>query len=234
MGWATGGIPRVEGRRAIFSLLSLLIDVPPAHTLDLSPRASLRSSQASGRATRRNIRKAVANGVRVQDIDHEGIGQAVLQAESDDQEGARPPASALSFFRRDPRARDLERARIRGGRIPGRRRPIAASVYFHFGKAAIYKYGASDKRYQHLRPNNLVMWEAIRWCIQDGYTSLSLGRTDLDDEGLRQFKNGLGRDGTSGELLPVRHQGRRLCEQRQRESERDKQQGLFAGASAGP
>jgi len=69
---------------------------------------------------------------------------------------------------------------------------VAASVYFHFGKTAIYKYGASHKRYQHLRPNNLVMWEAIRWCIEHGCTTLSLGRTDLGHEGLRQFKNGWG------------------------------------------
>jgi hypothetical protein len=69
---------------------------------------------------------------------------------------------------------------------------VAASVYFHFGKTAIYKYGASHKRYQHLRPNNLVMWEAIRQCIGDGCTTLSLGRTDLGHEGLRQFKNGWG------------------------------------------
>jgi len=69
---------------------------------------------------------------------------------------------------------------------------IAASVYFHFGEAAIYKYGASDKRYQHVRPNNLVMWEAIRKCIQDGRANLSLGRTDVGAEGLRQFKTGWG------------------------------------------
>jgi hypothetical protein len=36
------------------------------------------------------------------------------------------------------------------------------------------------------------MWEAIRWCIEHGCTTLSLGRTDLGHEGLRQFKNGWG------------------------------------------
>jgi lipid II:glycine glycyltransferase (peptidoglycan interpeptide bridge formation enzyme) len=41
-------------------------------------------------------------------------------------------------------------------------KPIAGAVYFLFGSEAIYKYGASDKEYQPLRPNNLVMWEAIK------------------------------------------------------------------------
>jgi lipid II:glycine glycyltransferase (peptidoglycan interpeptide bridge formation enzyme) len=69
---------------------------------------------------------------------------------------------------------------------------IAASVYFHFGTTAVYKYGASDKQYQHLRANNLVMWEAIRWLCGQGFSNLHFGRTDLDHAGLRQFKTGWG------------------------------------------
>lgn len=69
---------------------------------------------------------------------------------------------------------------------------IAAAVYFHFGGHAIYKYGASDKAYQTLRPNNLVMWEAIKWYSANGYRSLCFGRTELHHAGLRQFKVGWG------------------------------------------
>jgi len=36
---------------------------------------------------------------------------------------------------------------------------IAGVICFHFGDRVIYKYGASDKDYQHLRVNNLVMWK---------------------------------------------------------------------------
>jgi lipid II:glycine glycyltransferase (peptidoglycan interpeptide bridge formation enzyme) len=69
---------------------------------------------------------------------------------------------------------------------------IAASVFFCFGESAVYKFGASDARWHHLRPNNLVMWEAIRTCHDRGCTQLSLGRTDLEHEGLRQYKTGWG------------------------------------------
>ncbi len=69
---------------------------------------------------------------------------------------------------------------------------IAGAIYFHFGDKAIYKYGASDENYQALRPNNLIMWEAIRWFSQNGYKSLSFGRTDPENEGLRRFKKGWG------------------------------------------
>lgn len=71
-------------------------------------------------------------------------------------------------------------------------KPVAGGVYFHFGRDAIYKFGASDISYQHLRANNLVMWEAIKWFSLNGYQSFCFGRTDVGDEGLRQFKNGWG------------------------------------------
>jgi hypothetical protein len=70
--------------------------------------------------------------------------------------------------------------------------PIAGAVFFCMGNSAIYKYGASDKEYQNLRPNNLVMWESIKWLTEQDCRSVSFGRTDLDHEGLRRFKLGWG------------------------------------------
>jgi hypothetical protein len=66
--------------------------------------------------------------------------------------------------------------------------PVAGAVYFHFGKTVIYKYGASDEKFNLLRGNNLVMWEAIRRHAGEGFATLDFGRTALDNEGLRRFK----------------------------------------------
>ena len=71
-------------------------------------------------------------------------------------------------------------------------RAVAAAVYFHFGSEAVYKYGASDRNYQHLRPNNLVMWQAIKWCCRNGFKRFSFGRTEPEKQGLLQFKRGWG------------------------------------------
>jgi hypothetical protein len=71
-------------------------------------------------------------------------------------------------------------------------RPIAAAVFFHSGQLGLYKFGASDYQFQHLRPNNLLMWEAIRHCATMGLTDLHLGRTSLFNDGLRHFKLGFG------------------------------------------
>ena len=69
---------------------------------------------------------------------------------------------------------------------------IAANVYFTFGDQLLYKYGASDRVFQHLRASNLVMWEAIKWGCDHGYRTLCFGRTEPGNEGLRQFKAGWG------------------------------------------
>lgn len=70
--------------------------------------------------------------------------------------------------------------------------PIAGAVYFHFGKSLVYKYGASDEKFQRLRANNLVMWEAIKRYAAEGFEALDFGRTALDNDGLRKFKLGWG------------------------------------------
>ena len=71
---------------------------------------------------------------------------------------------------------------------------VAANVYLHANGEAIYKYGASDKAYQNLRAANLVMWEAIKRYAGEGARSLCFGRTEPENEGLRQFKTGWGAD----------------------------------------
>jgi hypothetical protein len=69
---------------------------------------------------------------------------------------------------------------------------IAANVYFNFEGQVIYKYGASDRAYLHLRANNLIMWEAIKWGCDHRYKTFCFGRTEPENEGLRQFKTGWG------------------------------------------
>ena len=88
-------------------------------------------------------------------------------------------------------------------------RAVASAVFLAFGRHALFKYGASDARMQHLRANNLVMWEGIRRCIAMGIKALSLGRTHPDNEGLRQFKRGWGTEETS--VPYFRYDLRRNC-----------------------
>jgi hypothetical protein len=67
-------------------------------------------------------------------------------------------------------------------------RPIAAAIFFRFGKNALYKYGASDKQFQEFRANNLVMWQGIQLLARTGVEKLHFGRTDCENDGLRRYK----------------------------------------------
>jgi hypothetical protein len=69
-----------------------------------------------------------------------------------------------------------------------RSRPIAAAIFFRFRKNALYKYGASDKRFQELRANNLVMWRGIQFLARNGAEKLYFGRTACENDDLRRFK----------------------------------------------
>jgi hypothetical protein len=72
------------------------------------------------------------------------------------------------------------------------REPVASAVFFHFGRTVFFKFAASNEHYHHLRVNNHVMWESIKWYSNQGFESLDFGRTSLFNAGLRRFKLGWG------------------------------------------
>ena len=69
---------------------------------------------------------------------------------------------------------------------------IAGAIFLHLGSSSVYKFGASDAHYQEIRPNNLLLWNAILHMKKIGAQTLSFGRTSLEQEGLRRFKRGFG------------------------------------------
>lgn len=70
--------------------------------------------------------------------------------------------------------------------------PVAGALFLTHRQHAIYKFGASDKRFQELRANNGVMWTAIEALSSEGFETLDFGRTSVGADGLRRFKLGWG------------------------------------------
>jgi CelD/BcsL family acetyltransferase involved in cellulose biosynthesis len=73
-------------------------------------------------------------------------------------------------------------------------RPVAAAVFLAWKGTVVYKHSASLADAWGLRPNNAVLWHAIRWACENGYSTFDLGRTDTGNEGLLLFKRGWGGD----------------------------------------
>ena len=68
----------------------------------------------------------------------------------------------------------------------------AAAVYLTHNDTVYYKFGASDESLLKSRPNHALMWDAIRWGCEHGFKNFDFGRTDLDNEGLLEYKRGWG------------------------------------------
>jgi CelD/BcsL family acetyltransferase involved in cellulose biosynthesis len=71
-------------------------------------------------------------------------------------------------------------------------RPIAGAVFLAYGDTTTYKYGASDPEFLKLRPNNLVLAEAIRRACAAGHSTFDFGRSDVTNTGLAAFKRSWG------------------------------------------
>jgi len=167
------------------------------HRLQLQshdPSVSTRSSEIFAKcdaSTRRAVRKAEQGGIQVEfsrSLEAIRIFYGLLR-KTRQRHGV--PPQPFSFFRK------LHQHALAAGHgwiVLARSKgvPVAGAVFLHTRRDAIYKYGASDGRYQHLRANNLVMWRAIEWYAQNNFNSLDFGRTSFGNEGLRRFKLGWG------------------------------------------
>jgi hypothetical protein len=169
------------------------------HTLDLTKGekglySGLRDS------TRRNVKKAEKEKVEVR-IEKTGdaLGEFCRLNRMTRREHGLPPQPYHFFEKVHRHILYKENGFLALAYFQGK--AVAANVYFYFGDRAIYKYGASDKAYQHLRANNLVMWEAVKWFAHKGFKSLCFGRTEPENEGLRQFKAGWGAEETQVHYL---------------------------------
>jgi Acetyltransferase (GNAT) domain len=160
------------------------------HTVVLDPNSEAVFSRISS-MHRRNVRAAEKKGVRIE----RGNGPEELEAfyrlhlQTRRRQGV--PVQPRRFFS------------LLGERVlkPGLgfvvlaykdTQCLAAAVFLHWQNTLTYKYGASTPDSWNLRPNNLLMWSAMRWGCENGYHWFDLGRTDLANSGLRAFKSGWG------------------------------------------
>jgi CelD/BcsL family acetyltransferase involved in cellulose biosynthesis len=138
-------------------------------------------------SVQRAIRKAEKSGVTIDILQtSEGMLEFYrLHCQTRRRHGA--PPQPVSFFRHiQEEIFDSGLGFVALGRSGAR--SVAAALFFHWRKKALFKFGASDKTCQNLRPNNLAMWGGMRHLFRNGCHSLHFGRTAPDNEGLRRFK----------------------------------------------
>jgi hypothetical protein len=162
------------------------------HTLDLTGGeekilSSLRDS------TKRNIKKAIKEGVTVKILNSlESVKEFYRLNCMTRKDHGLPPQPYYFFKKIYEHIVSHNKGFVSLASYQDRN--IAGAIFFYFGENALFKYGASDKKYQNLRANNLAIWEGIKWYSQNGYKRFCFGRTEPDDQGLIQFKSGWAAD----------------------------------------
>jgi len=70
--------------------------------------------------------------------------------------------------------------------------PIAAILTLYHRHNVVYKYGCSDERFHNLGGMPFLFWRLIEESKTAGAEQLDLGRTDVDNAGLVEFKDRFG------------------------------------------
>jgi len=178
-----------------------------------------------GGNNRRNIHKALRDGVTVRIEQSAGSLNSFYRLNCVTRKRHGLPPQPFIFFKNVfehilSRDHGLVFSAYHAGKV------IAAAVFFHFGTEALFKYGASEMDHQGLRPNNLIMWEALKWYNSRGFGSLNLGRTELDNPGLLRYKRSWG--ATERTLSYFRYDVKKTAYLKRRPGRRDLYRRLFA------
>jgi len=70
--------------------------------------------------------------------------------------------------------------------------PIAAILTLRHRRTVVYKYGCSDEKFHHLAGMPFLFWKLIEESKMAGAEQIDFGRTDLDNDGLIEFKDRFG------------------------------------------
>jgi CelD/BcsL family acetyltransferase involved in cellulose biosynthesis len=203
---------REAGRRALFTELRNLSDTTPWRAvlerngyvwedhlnflIDLTQGAD-RLSSAIRTSARRNIAKAQREGVRVveaQTTEERDAAYVILQGVY---RRLRVPLADRSLF---DAAFDLLRpaGKFKAWLACIGEMPVGVMTWLLHGGRIIYWYTGVDKAYSAYRANDLLVWHALEWGSNHGYTLFDFGGAGRPDEeyGVRDFKAKFG-----GELV---------------------------------
>jgi serine/alanine adding enzyme len=163
--------------------------------LNRSPEAIFESF---GRRTRKNIRRGLRQGaVVVEEAKEQEQVNACYDLVSQSYREAHVPVAQRSLFKA---AFDLlhPKGMVRFTLARVDQTPVASSVELLYKDVIYGWFGGVDRNYSSYVPNELVMWDILKWGAENGYRVYDFGGAGKPDEeyGVRDFKSKFG-----GELV---------------------------------
>ncbi len=161
--------------------------------------------QNFGRRTRKNIRRGLRQGeVVIEEAKERDQVNACYDLLCQSYREAHVPLADRSLFEA---ALDLlhPKGMVRFTLARVGQTPVAASVELLYKDVIYGWYGGVDRNYGSYVPNELVMWDILKWGAENGYHLYDFGGAGKPDEeyGVRDFKSKFG-----GELVCY---GRNTC-----------------------
>ncbi len=143
-----------------------------------------------GRRTRKNIRHGMNRGeVRIQEVRERQQVAGCYELLAQTYEAARVPLIDISLFEA---AFDLlyPRGMVRFTLAHVEQAPAATSVELLYRNVMYGWYGGMDRKYTRYVPNELLMWNILRWGAENGYGLYDFGGAGKPDEkySVRDFK----------------------------------------------
>ncbi len=143
-------------------------------------------------AVKRAINKAVAAGVRTRPAETEAELRAWHRLYLETMRRNVVPARPYRFFLalwELMRPKGLMRLLLAEHQSASETRIIGGHLFFYFGATVTYAFGASSSGDFALRPNDIIMGQAINDASEAGYRFVDLGEVPEGDENLGRFKS---------------------------------------------
>lgn len=141
---------------------------------------------------RRGINKAAAMGVRTRLADAEADLRVWYGLYLETMRRNFVPARPYRFFLALwdlLRSRGLMRLLLAEHHTDTGSRIVAGHLFFCFGNTVTYAFGASRSSDLLLRPNDMILWQAIQSASLEGYRFVDLGEVPEGDDSLARFKS---------------------------------------------
>lgn len=159
------------------------------HTLDLRPALEHLYAGLHKNSVQRKIRRAEREGLALEAGRSDQILREFYGLLVRTRRRHRRPPQPLKWFRNlaDCFGDDMVIQVARKGQTP-----IASIITLRHKDKLVYKYGCSDERYHPMGGMALLFWRAIQDAKSMGLTEFDLGRSEIRQDGLIRFKEGLG------------------------------------------
>jgi CelD/BcsL family acetyltransferase involved in cellulose biosynthesis len=139
-----------------------------------------------------SVNKAVSNGVSVRLAENENDLRAWYVAYLETMRRNVVPARPYRFFValwQVMQKNGLMKLYLAEQKSAMTTRIVAGHFYFYLGRMMTYAFSAARTADLSLRPNDIILWQAINDAQQNGYRTVDLGEVPEGDDSLAQFKS---------------------------------------------